>query len=134
MTLAETLYHCGAASLLVLGVVHNLIEVAQGMREQPAELAGLIERMKGTEIVTPGRPMTVFGAMRGFSLTMGLGMIAVGALNHAIAPIGVESPTILGINIAFCAAGLALSVRYFFVVPIAVLVLALGFFVGAALL
>ena len=134
MAISATLFHCGAGSLLLLGIGHTLSEFVMGARPSPPALAEAMETLKNTRVPMPGRQVPLADLLRGFSLMMGLLLIAIGALDYAIVRQGAVSSAVLSINVALSALGLALSVRFFFIVPIVLCAASLGCFVASWLL
>jgi uncharacterized Tic20 family protein len=128
---AEILFHVGAGSLVFLGIAHTIAEVLGARRALPPELAGTIQAMKDTRVPMPGREVPLYDLMRGFSLMMGLLLVTLGVTDHLLAAVAIESAAALSVSIAFSAIGLAMSVRYFFIVPTALLAVATGCFIGA---
>ena len=131
MQSAEILFHVGAGTLVLLGIAHTLAEVLGPRRALPPEVAEAILTMKNTRVAAPGREVPLYDLMRGFSLMMGLLLVALGATQHLLATVAIESTATLSTCVGVSAIGLLMSVRYFFIVPTAFLTVATACFVGA---
>ena len=73
--------------------------------------------MQAARVSAPGRDVTLYEFMKGFSYTMGLLFMAYGSLGWVVAPTISSSSAAMVINVGLCLVGLGLSLRYFFVVP-----------------
>jgi hypothetical protein len=121
MPIAEILFHVGASSLVLVGVAHTAGELigppAERSSPEATQLAAALHVMRETEVSMPGRKIPLIDMMRGFSLMMGALLIALGALDHALAESALQSTVAMGINVAISIFGLAISIRYFFILP-----------------
>ena len=128
-----TLSLIASVSLVLVGVGHTLAEIVMGGGEPPEEIAEVIGTMKNTRLALPGRRVSLFMLMRGFSLAMGLWLIAFGAQNLLLPPESAASVPVLVLNTVVTTAGFGIACRYFFAVPIVgTLVSMIGF--GGALI
>ena len=111
----HTLFLIGSSLFVLLGAGHTLTEVAMGSQPPREEISPAIEAMKRSEVPMPGGGVSLFMLMRGFSLMMGLLLIGFGLLNLLLPA---KTIAIVALDAAVSAIGLALSIRYLFVVPI----------------
>ena len=126
----ELLFHVGSGALVFVGLAHTMVELIMGSKEPPPEAAATLRAMKDTMLTLPGRKVSVYSMMRGYSLMMGVLLMTVGALGHQLAAGGAGSTGLVATFAAFSALGLLCSVRYFFVLPVVLLGVALLSFGG----
>jgi hypothetical protein len=117
------LYELASGSLLLLGVLHNGIEWFQSRQATPAELQEAEKAMKAARVKAPGREVALYDFMKGFSYMMGYLFMAYGGFNLALASQAAPSAAAMVVNVLLCLIGLAVSLRYFFIVPTAVVAL-----------
>lgn len=131
----HTLTLFGAGILIFTGVVHTLAELFGARGPHPPELQTLLASMKSTRVSLPGREVSIYRLMRGSSLCMGLLFVGLGAIDLALAldpwPTVPIPSAVLVINAVVTGVGALLAMRYFFVVPIALLGLACAGFIAA---
>jgi hypothetical protein len=119
------LMYVASGTLVLVGVGHTVVELWMGSRPPAEELVPAMEIMKERQVAFPGRRVPLFDLMRGFSLAMGCWLVAFGGLNLLLPLEVAKSPTVLAWNILFSAMGAWLAFRYFFVVPLVGMVVAL---------
>lgn len=124
----------GAAAFMIVGAGHLL---THALAPSTPERQAIVQAMKGYAVRLPGRAGTLFEYHEGFSLTMGVLLIAFGALSlivlrqSAARPAELRGTLLLQTVVAgICA---ALSARYFFAVPLFLTTLAALAFGLAAL-
>ena len=130
----EIFFHVAAGSFVLTGLAHTLAELFGDIQAPSAETARVIDDMKRCNVPMPGRKVTLYQMMRGFSLMMGTLLIATGVLNHMIAAYALEHACLMAFNVGLSATALFLSVRYFFIAPIVLMGLATGAYLAAWLL
>ncbi len=118
MTTSILLFHAGTWTLMVFGLGHLFIDLMMAnRRDQPPVFAV----MRRHHVELPGRKMQLLDFVRGYSLLIGILLLAFGAL---CALLVISAPEIL-IQvplIPFFACGVsaictALAVRYLFAIP-----------------
>ena len=127
----QRLFTAGAAWLIVMGLVHSLSFFAgQAAANEPERQ--LIDLMTNYKMNLMGTMRTMSDLFRGFSISFMLATFVVGALDFAVRR---ERSWLLKwitlVNVLWLAVMLAVSLRYFFVIPIAFLSVALVIFVAA---
>ena len=128
MATSETLFIFASSAIVLTGVGHTLAELAGARRPMPHHLVAVTDQMKASVLPMPGRAVSLFDLMRGFSLMMGALFIAFGVSNLALVSAVMASPLALGVDIAVCTLGAAVSARYLFPVPTVLMgIAALGF-------
>jgi hypothetical protein len=118
------LFKTGAGFLLLLGLVHSLSLFNQNVPANDTERQ-LLDLMTNYKFTVMGSVRTMNDFMRGFSIAFMLAAFGFGALDFAVSG---ERPGLLKrlalINATWLAAMIAVSLRYFFVVPTTFLVIA----------
>ena len=119
MSTSLLLFHAGTWTLMVLGLAHLVIDfISVRQREQPPVFAIMREH----QVEMPGRTLKLFDFVRGYSLLIGILLLAFGALCALVA---ISAPDVIDRVplIPFFACGVsaictALAIRYLFAVPI----------------
>jgi hypothetical protein len=122
------LFLAGAVWLLILGGVHSLSFFVTQVPANDTEKQ-LLDLMANYKFNLMGSMCTMAGLMRGFSISFMLAALGFGALDLALARerVGLLKRVAL-VNIIWLAVMIAVSLRYFFVVPISFLTVALLLF------
>jgi hypothetical protein len=119
---ARRVFRIGAGLLLLTGAVHSL---SFFLSRAPAN-----ETEKQLELLMNGYRLNLLGSMRtteelmrGFSISFMLGILAFGVLDFAVSG---ERAALLKrvalVNVVWLAAMIAVSLRYFFIIPISFLI------------
>jgi hypothetical protein len=122
------LFTSGAVALILLGFVHSLslLEKQVPANETERQLLDLMSNYK-FNVMGSMRSMNDF--LRGFSIAFMVGMIGLGVLDLVLAR---ESAGLLKrvalVNVIWLAVMAAVSLRYFFIVPISFMVATLFIF------
>ena len=132
--MAEVLLLIASAAFVLLGLAHTLSELVMGAREPPEAAAAALAAMKEARIAMPGRQVSLFMFMRGFSLMMGVLLMGYGTLNLLLPSDVALSLPVLGLNVAVATLSLALAIRYFFAFPIVGTLVSLTCFSSALVL
>jgi hypothetical protein len=122
------LFQAGAAWLLILGCVHSLSLFVTQVPANDTEKQ-LLDLMANYKFNLMGSICSMAGLMRGFSISFMLAALGFGALDLALSRerSGLLKRVAL-VNIIWLAVMIAVSLRYFFVVPISFLAIALLIF------
>jgi hypothetical protein len=116
----------GSSALVVLGIGHL---VTSQMTPQSAALDRVVGAMRGFAIVMPGRTGDMFQYYQGFSLMMGILLLAYGVLAllafRGRAVDRVKERPVLVFNALVSAVALVVSAQYFFAVPLVLTAVAL---------
>jgi hypothetical protein len=123
--LARVLIAVGGWSFVVLGVGHLATTL---LAPTPAAAGGVIAAMRGFAIAMPGRTGSMYDYYQGFGLMMGILLIAYGVL----AVLTPSNRRVVAVHAVVSAVALAMSLRFFFAVPVIAMAVALVAF-GAAL-
>jgi len=122
------LFTAGAVWLLLLGLIHSLSLLGKQVPANDTERQ-LLELMAQYKFNVMGSMRSMGNFLRGFSISFMLAALVMGALDLALAR---ERAGLLKrvamINTIWLAAMTAVSLRYFFVVPISFLAIALLIF------
>lgn len=130
-TWGRRLFKGGAFVLILLGMAHSL-SLFSPMTPSNETERQLLSLMSNYRFDLAGSQRTVDNLLRGFSLCFILGAIGLGVLDLSLARGRVEQLKRAAlINVLWLAALTAVSLRYFFVVPTAFLLVALLLFVLA---
>ena len=129
--MSEVFFHIAAGSFVLTGLGHTSAELFAGIQNTSEETTRVLEEMKSCLIPMPGRKVSIYTMMRGFSLMMGLLLIAIGVINHLSATTVMTQAPMMGLNVAVSALGLFISIRYFFIVPIVLMGIATGAYLTA---
>ncbi len=133
--MSETLVMIGSIAFVVLGVGHTLAELLMSSPDKlPEAAAATVTAMKETRIAMPGRRVSLFMMMRGFSLMMGVLLVGFGTLDLLLPAEVALSMPVLVVNTGVAGLGFALASRYFFAVPIVGTLVSLVCFTGALVL
>lgn len=117
-------FKVGSWSYILVGLGHLVTSMSVPVT---AERVEIIQAMKDFPIVMLGTESNLYLFHEGFSLMMGFLLFAYGLLNLLVVRKNkIPSKDIIAVNIVVSLVALALSIRYFFIVPI--------FFLGTALL
>ena len=84
---------------MLLGLGHGMSELVMGGREPPESAVAAVAAMKESRISMPGRGVSLFMLLRGFSLMMGLLLMGYGTLNLLLPPELALSLPVLGVNL-----------------------------------
>jgi hypothetical protein len=125
------LFTAGAVWLVLLGLVHALSLFAKQVPANDTERQ-LLDLMSNYKFNVMGSMRSMNNFLRGFSIAFMLGALVMGTLDLALCR---ERTALLkrvaAINTVWLAAMTAVSLRYFFVVPISFLAVALLIFLLA---
>ena len=125
------LFTAGAVWLVLLGLVHALSLFAKQVPANETERQ-LLDLMSNYKFNVMGSMRSMNNFLRGFSIAFMLGALVMGTLDLALCR---ERTALLkrvaAINTVWLAAMTAVSLRYFFVVPISFLAVALLIFLLA---
>lgn len=129
--LGRRLFTTSAVALILLGLVHSLSLLEKQVPANDTERR-LLDLMSNDKFNVMGSMRSMDDFLRGFSIAFMVGMIGLGVLNLVLAR---ESAGLLKrvalVNIIWLAVMAAVSLRYFFVVPILLIVATLVIFVLA---
>jgi hypothetical protein len=135
MRIQNLLYMTGSAALILVGAGH--LATSLFMPTTPSQQA-MIAAMQGFSIEMPGTVSNLYQFHQGFSIMMGVLLISYGAVtmlfSRAASMEAALRAPVLGCNIVVTLAALMLSIRFFFVVPIALTGLACACYTLAWLL
>jgi hypothetical protein len=125
------LFTAGAVWLVLLGLVHALSLFAKQVPANDTERQ-LLDLMVHYQFNVMGSMRSMDNFLRGFSISFMLGALCVGALDLVLCrePPGLLKRVAL-INTIWLAAMIAVSLRYFFVVPTSFLAVVLLIFAAA---
>jgi hypothetical protein len=121
----------GAVALLIMGLVHSLSFFAKQVPTNDTERQ-LLDLMANYRFNLMGSMRSMNNLLRGFSISFMLAALVMGAVDLVLCR---ERSTLLKrvalVNAIWLAAMTVISLRYFFVIPISFLVVALLIFVLA---
>jgi uncharacterized membrane protein len=127
----KRLFTAGAVWLVLLGLVHALSLFAKQIPANETERQ-LLDLMSNYKFNVMGSMRSMNNFLRGFSIAFMLGALVMGTLDLALCR---ERTALLkrvaAINTVWLAAMTAVSLRYFFIVPISFLAVALLIFLLA---
>ncbi|VAW90031.1 Dipeptide transport system permease protein DppB (TC 3.A.1.5.2) [hydrothermal vent metagenome] len=132
MKLSSVVYKVGCWSFVLVGLGHIVTSM---LIPNTPERVKMVQEMKSFSISMPGTESNLYLFHEGFSLMMGLLLTAYGLLNLAFAKISkMPVKSVMLINVAVSLSALIISIKYFFIVPVAFLGVAfLCFLIALAL-
>ena len=129
--IATSLIACSAAIVLLLGSAH-LLYTFYGPKLQPRDPA-LAEQMRAVSPVIT-RQTTMWKAWIGFNASHSLGAMLFGLIYGFLAlvhgPLLLDSNYLLGLGLLGLISYLLLAIRYWFIIPLTGISLALAFYVA----
>jgi len=131
MKIALRSYKIAGWVLVLGGLLHSIADLAT---PKTAEQMEFILQMRGFTVEVLGSKSNMFSFFQGFSFMMGLLLFGYGALNLLILKnnqTGNIPSNVLTLNIIITLVSVMLSIKYFFIVPIAITSTALlGFLIS----
>ncbi|PHR30309.1 MAG: hypothetical protein COA38_10760 [Fluviicola sp.] len=118
MKVSRLSFKIASWTLIVGGLIHTVSDLAT---PKTAEMNVLALQMREFTAEIMGSEINMLSFHQGFSLMMGLLLFGYGALNVLILKNNQQAQlpsNILGLNIIISLIGVALSINYFFIVPI----------------
>lgn len=129
MKLLPIVYKTGCWSFIMVGIGH--IVTSMFVPNTP-ERTKIIQEMKNFSISMLGTESNLYLFHEGFSLMMGILLIAYGLINLSFIKLSmIPEKHIVVINFAVALTALVISIRYFFIVPIVFLGTAFSCFLMA---
>jgi len=125
------LFKSGAVFLIIIGLVHS-ISLFTKLTPSNATEKQLIDLMDSYKFALPGTPRTISELFQGFSTCFMLAAFGFGLFDIALwsERAGLVKRAAL-VNVIWLAAMVAVALKYFFIVPIAFLVVAMLLFLLA---
>lgn len=114
----RVLSRVGALSFIVLGAGHLATTL---FAPKPADAGAVIDAMRGFAIAMPGRVGSMYDYYQGFGLMMGILLIAYGLLAMLVLSAdrgGSNQRGVLTLHVSVASLALAMSLRFFFAVPV----------------
>ena len=121
-TTGRRTFKIGAGLLILTGLVHS---ISLFVKQAPANDTErqLLDLMNGYTFHLPGAIRTMSELMRGFSIAFMLGILAFGVLDFAVSGERVALlKRVAWVNIIWLALMIAVSLRYFFLIPLSFLI------------
>ena len=133
MRRVRILFQIGAWSFILLGMGHLGSQIAFMLSSDP--LPPVIQAMSEFIAPLPGSSIDLLSLHNGFSLMMGILLVAVGVLNLFVCGLVPDFPLrsgrVIAFNIGLSALTLLIAIKFFFLVPVVFSLFALVFYSGA---